>query len=259
MSDFRGRFIWHELMTSEPDAAIDFYGKVVGWGSQPWEGGEQPYTMWMNGEAPIGGVMALPEEAAEQGAPPHWLPYIGTSDVDATVARASELGATVIVPAMDLPDVGRIVILADPQGAIFAAYTPANATDEITSDAPPEVGQFSWHELVTPDYEAAFAFYSELFGWEKTNAMDMGEGNMYQMYGVPGGPELGGIYNKPPEMPVASWLLYAKVPDVNAVADTVTGSGGQVLNGPMEVPGGDMVAQCMDPQGATFAVHSSAN
>ena len=102
-------------MTSEPDAAVDFYGTVVGWGNQVWEGGEQPYTMLMNGEAPVGEVMDLPEEAAEAGAPPHWLPYIGTPDVDATATRAVELGATVFVPAMDIPDVGRLVILADPQ------------------------------------------------------------------------------------------------------------------------------------------------
>ncbi len=142
---------------------------------------------------------------------------------------------------------------------MFAAYTPANASDEMTSDAPPQVGQFSWHELATTDYEAAFEFYSELFGWEKTKSMDMGEGKMYQMYGVPGGQELGGMYNKTPDIPISCWLLYARVPDVNRVTDTVTGSGGQVLNGPMEVPGGDIVAQCVDPQGAVFAVHSSAN
>ncbi len=264
MADYKGRFVWYELMTSAPDAAIDFYGNVVGWGSQPFDGAGQPYTMWTNNDVPIGGVMELPAEAAAAGAPPHWLPYIGTADVDATVARALELGATVLVPAMDIPNVGRIVIVADPQGAVFAAYTPANPSEEMVSDGPPQVGQFSWHELSTTDHEAAFDFYSELFGWEKTTAMDMNEGGdgppaIYQMYKGPSGPELGGMFNKPPEMPVAAWVLYAKVPDVKGSIESVSGSGGQVLNGPMEVPGGDMIAQCMDPQGAAFAVHSSAN
>lgn len=257
MSDCTGRFLWYELMTSDPDAAVDFYGNVVGWGSQAWEGGEQPYTMWMNGEMPVGGLMDLPPDAVAGGAPPHWLPYIGTPDVDATVARAVELGATVLVPGIDIPEVGRIIILADPQGAMFAAYTPAGEMPGL--DEAPQPGQFSWHELATSDAEGAFAFYSELFGWERTTAMDMGEGNMYQMYGVPGGRELGGIYNKHPEMPVSAWTLYAKVPDVAAAAEKVAASGGQVLNGPMEVPGGDMIANCIDPQGAVFSVHGSAN
>ncbi len=257
MSDYRGRFVWYELLTSDPEAAVGFYGDVVGWGTQSWEGGEQPYTMLTNGETPIGGVMKLPPEAAAQGAPPHWLPYIGTPDVDATLARATELGATAIVPPMDVPDVGRIVILADPQGAVFAAYTPAG--EAPGQDGPAEVGQFSWHELATDDWEAAFDFYSELFGWEKSTAMDMGDGNMYQMYRRPGGHDLGGIFNRPPEMPVSCWMLYARVPDVAKVVDRVSGGGGQVVNGPMEVPGGDLIAHCFDPQGAAFAVHSSSS
>jgi len=255
MSDYRGRFLWYELMTTDPAAAGEFYSGVIGWGTQAWGGGEKPYTMWMRGETPIGGLMELPAEAVAEGAPPHWLAYIGTADVDATLARAAELGARVIVPAMDLTEVGRMAILADPQGAVFAIYAPAT---DVGDEAPPEAGDFSWHELATSDWEAAWAFYSELFGWEKTDAMDMGEGNMYQMFSRPGGDTLGGIYNRTPEMPVSAWLLYARVPGCADAVGAVTAGGGQVLNGPMEVPGGDEIAQCMDPQGAAFAVHSVA-
>lgn len=81
---------------------------------------------------------------------------------------------------------------------------------------------------------------------------------MYQMFRRPGGPDIGGVYVKMPEMPVCHWMYYAKVPDAAKATETVSASGGQVMNGPMEVPGGDMVAQCMDPQGAAFAVHASA-
>lgn len=253
MSDYRGRFLWYELMTTDPAAAKEFYSGVVGWGTQSWDGGDQPYTMWMLGETPVGGVMELPPEAVAAGAPPHWFAYIGTPDLDATLARATELGAGVIVPTMELPDVGRFAILSDPQGAVFAIYTPAS---DPGAESPPEVGQISWHDLSTSDWEAAWAFYSDLFGWEKTDAMDMGEGNMYQMFGRPGGATLGGMFNRPPEMPVSAWLLYARVPSSADAAEAVTAAGGQVLNGPMEVPGGDMIAQCMDPQGAAFAVHS---
>ncbi len=256
MSDIRGRFMWYELLTRDPGSAIDFYADVVGWGTQEWEGGESPYTMWTANEAPVGGVMELPREAVDAGAPPHWLAYIGTPDVDATLARANELGASPIWGPLDVPTVGRMAGVCDPQGAVFAVYTPA--TPPAEDETPPSQGRFSWHELATTDWEAAWGFYSELFGWVKTDAMDMGEGNMYQMYGRGSFP-LGGMYNKPPEVPgPAAWMLYAMVPDVNAAVEAVREEGGQVLNGPMEVPGGDLVAQCMDPQGAAFAVHAAA-
>ena len=84
----------------------------------------------------------------------------------------------------------------------------------------------------------------------------MGGGNIYHMYGRPGGPTLGGMYTRSPEMPVSAWLLYATVPDIDAAVEAVKAGGGQLLNGPMEVPGGDRVAQCTDPQGAAFALHA---
>lgn len=256
MSDIRGRFLWYELLTTDPAAAIEFYKDVAGWGTREWEGGENPYTMWTVEGTPIGGAMELPAEAVAGGAPPHWLAYIGTPDVDATLERARELGAKALWGPMDIPEVGRMAGIMDPQGAVFAVYTPADAAPE-GAEAPPSPGRFSWHELATEDRVAAWAFYSELFGWQETDALDMGEGNMYQMYGR-GGPPLGGMFDRPPEMSVSAWTLYVRVPDVAAAVETVKRGGGQVLNGPMEVPGGDLIAQCMDPQGAAFAVHAVA-
>lgn len=251
----RGLFVWYDTMTSDPDAAIAFYTELAGWGTQEWEGGEQPYTMWTNNKGPLGGVMMLPEDAKQAGAPPHWIGYIDTPDIDATVAKVTELGGTVHVPVTDIPGAGKFAILADPQGAVFAAYSSAQEPGEQKA---PEPGDVSWHELATTDHEAAFGFYGALFGWQKAEAMDMGEGGMYQMYGVGGAP-LGGMYNKTADMPgPPAWLYYIKVDDVNAGVEKVKALGGQVLNGPMEVPGGDLVAQCMDPQGAAFAIHSTA-
>lgn len=252
-SDIRGRFVWYELLTSDPKQAIPFYTEVIGWGRQDWEGG-QNYTMWTVNDAPIGGLMQMPEEAKAAGAPPHWLPYIGTPDTDATVKRAQKLGARVLKPADDIPTVGRFAVLADPQGAIFAVFTPES--DMGGGEAGPSEGQFSWHELATTDFEAAFDFYRDLFGWEKTEAMDMGEAGIYQMYGR-GGPPLGGIFNKTSDMPgPPAWLCYVMVADAAEGVERVKNNGGQVLVGPMEVPGGDQIAQCLDPQGAAFALHS---
>ena len=252
----QGRFVWYDLVTTDPDAAVSFYGEVIGWGTQLWEG-PTPYTMWSNGEAPIGGVVTLPDEAKAAGAPPHWLAYVAVSDVNAMAAKAKESGAKVHVEPQDIPDVGRFAVLADPQGAVFAIFQASG--DVPGSEGPPQEGEFSWHELATTDYEGAFNFYSSLFGWNKTDAMDMGEAGIYQMYGR-GEMPLGGMFNKTPDMPgPPAWLFYAKVDDVNRVVEKVKQYGGQVLMGPMEVPGesGDLIAQCMDPQGAAFAIHSS--
>jgi uncharacterized protein len=249
-----GRFCWYELLTSDPDAAGAFYGQVAGWSAEPWEGSELPYTVWMNGEAPVGGFMQLPEEAVAAGAPPHWLAYLSTPDADATMTRAQEMGASVLWGPKDVPSVGRVAGLQDPQGAVFAIHQPSGQTPG--HDQPASVGGFSWHELATADGAAGWEFYSDLFGWEATDQMDMGEMGIYQMFGR-GVDPLGGIFNMPPEIPFPNWLLYIRVEDLTAAVDTVTSRGGRVVNGPMEVPGGDMIAQCMDPQGAAFALHAS--
>jgi predicted enzyme related to lactoylglutathione lyase len=249
-----GRLCWHELLTTNPDGALSFYGEIAGWGSQPFDGGDEPYTMWTNGEKPIGGVMQLPQQAIDAGAPPNWLVHISTPDVKATVAKAQGLSATVLHEE-SLPEVGSFAIMSDPQGAVFAVYQPA--ADTLGHDGPPAEGEFSWCELPTTDWEAAWSFYSALFGWQEHDQMDMGETGIYHMFSR-GAHPLGGMFNKPPEVSVAAWVFYIRVPDCTAAVEKVKELGGKVLNGPMEVPGGDMVAQCMDPEGASFAVHSVA-
>jgi len=252
--NIRGRFVWHELMTTDPEAAKAFYTAVIGWKAKEWEG-PNPYTLWIWGESQMGGLMELPKQARDMGAPPSWMGYIGTPDVDATTARARELGATVPVPPSDIPTIGRFSVLQDPQGASFDAFTP---NGEARPETAPGLGDFSWHELATTDQNAAWDFYSDLFGWEKTSAMDMGPAGVYQMFGH-GGFVYGGIYNKAKESPgPPAWLHYIRVEDVHRTSEKIKEHGGQVVNGPMEVPGGDWVAMAVDPQGAPFAVHHKA-
>lgn len=201
--------------------------------------------------------MELPEEARKMGAPPNWMSYVCVPDVDATAARVVELGGQLMAPAFDIPEVGRIGIIGDPQGAVLGIF--AHAGDEM--DAMSGVGTVVWHELLTSDPTGAWSFYSELFGWEKTDAMDMGPGGTYQMYGVPGsGGSLGGFMQKPAEIPGPScWLYYINVADLDAALVMVRELGGQVQSGPMVVPGpsGDRIAQCIDSQGAFFALHEA--
>jgi len=251
-SSIRGKFLWHELMTTDPKSAKDFYTKVVGWTTQAWEQ-DPSYTMWKSGERSTGGLLAQ-KVVDGVGPPPQWFCYIGTPDVDTTVKQAIDLGGKVMTPAMDLPNVGRFTFLSDPQGAPFAAFTPAGSSGGPTG---PKVGDFSWHELLTTNAQAAWDFYSTLFGWEKTGAMDMGGGNMYQMFGL-GGLPFGGMFTASNNPKHPYWLPYALVRDSKKAAETITELGGTVINGPMEVPGGDWIVAGLDRQGATFAVHSKA-
>jgi hypothetical protein len=208
--------------------------------------------MFTRGGIPIGGSMQLPEDARKMGAPPHWLAYVGTPDVDKTMSQATALGAKTYVSPQDIPTVGRFAVAADPQGATIAFYTPSNPQPPSHT---PEVGDISWHELATTDPAGAASFYSAVAGWSILSTHDMGPMGLYQMFGY-GDITLGGIFAKPPDMPAPSnWLIYVRVPDIRRAADAVKANGGQVVNGPMEVPGGDWIVQCMDPQGAMFALH----
>lgn len=246
-AEIRGRFVWHELMTTELQAAVAFYSKVLPWKAQP--SGMPDYTLWVSGKTPAGGLMAQPESARQAGAPPSWLVYIGTPDVDATAAAAERLGGKVLKSPADIPNVGRFAVLADPHGAAFAIFKPSS-----TPDGAAPASDFSWHELATSDPQAALAFYSELFGWSRGPAHDMGPAGTYQLV-EHGGAQVGGVYkvmdaSKPPH-----WLTYIQVASVDRAAAAAKAAGGRVTQGPMEVPGGSRIAQILDPQGGAFAVH----
>jgi predicted enzyme related to lactoylglutathione lyase len=246
----RGRIVWHELMTSDSKAAQDFYTKVIGWKTQAFG---PDYTIFQaDSDRGVGGVMAITPEAKEMGAPPSWTTYVEVPDCDASVAQATKLGATTLVPPQDIPTVGRFAVLQDPQGAVFAIITSEPAGEPET-DCPP-LG-FSWHELMTTDYKAAFAFYEAMFGWVKKDEMDMGKMGVYLMFGRDRF-TYGGIMNRPEHVPVSFWLPYILVDSADATAEKATKAGAKLMNGPMEVPGGDRIAVLTDPQGAHFALHS---
>ena len=121
---YAGRFVWYDLMTTDQPAAQKFYTAIAGWGTDEWDMGGTPYRMWTVNGTSIGGMMQLPAEQAANKVPPHWLGYVGTPDVEATVAKATSLGATILVPPTPIPTVGRFAILSDPQQATFAVFTP---------------------------------------------------------------------------------------------------------------------------------------
>jgi uncharacterized protein len=251
-----GRPLWFELTTTDAAAAEAFYKPVVGWTTTPFGDAGMPYSMWTRPDGvPMGGVMTLPAELLAHKVPPHWMMYIGVDQLEAAAAHAARLGSSTLSPVIDVPGVGRMQALKDPQGAAFSIYQPT--TPPTTPEAPAEIGDVSWLELYTSDAEGALGFYGALFGWQPTETMDMGPMGKYHMFGRVQH-SLGGMMNKVGDMahlPTA-WLIYFQVPDVHAAASRVKANGGTVVNGPMEVPGGDWIVQGMDPQGAAFALHS---
>ena len=246
-AEIRGRFVWHELMTTDPQGAGAFYSKVLPWKTQP--SGMPDYTLWVSGKTQTGGLMAQPVS----GAPPSWLVYIGTPDVDATAAAAERLGGRVLKAPADIPNVGRFAVLADPQGAAFAIFKPG----PMPEGGGPPSSDFSWHELATSDLQGAVAFYSELFGWVRGPAHDMGPAGTYQLI-EHGGEQVGGVYKVMDTSKAPHWLTYIRVASVDKAAAAAKAAGGRVTQGPMEVPGGSRIAQILDPQGGAFAVHEPA-
>jgi hypothetical protein len=246
-----GSFLWCELLTTDTSAAAAFYQKVVGWKTAPWPH-DPSYTTFVGHSGPVGGMMILPDDAKKAGAPPNWMMYVGTPNVDDTAIRIAQLGGRVLKQPDTIPGGGRFAVVQDPHGAVFGIYTPGQPQP---GKGQPGVGDFSWFELYTSDVDAAWTFYHALFGWEKTSAMDMGAMGVYQMFGRGGGVPNGGMMKPPPAAPVA-WMPYAMVDDARAAAKRATRLGAKIVNGPMEVPGGDWIAQGMDPQGAMFSVHS---
>jgi len=247
-AEVRGRFIWHELLTTDTAAAAAFYPKVVPWRTQP---SNMPgYTIFMAGGLQVGGLMALPADAS--ATPAHWLVYVGTPNVDATCTQAQALGARICKAATDIPNVGRFAVLADPQGATFAVFTPSGPPPGPS----PSQGAFSWHELQTTDVAAALRFYGQLFGWSKGVGHDMGAMGVYQLF-EHGGASVGGMCNTQGPSTPPSWLSYVHVADANRAVASAKAAGGRLLHGPIEVPGGSWIALFLDPQGGAFAVQEA--
>lgn len=251
MSNAQGRFVWYELMTTDMEAAKAFYAGVVGWGTQDASMPGMGYTLFTVGNASVSGVLDLPEDARKLGMRPSWLGYVGVDDVDASVERFKRLGGTVYVAPTDIPNISRISVAVDPQTTMIALLkwlTPGQAQPTALSTP----GRVGWHELIAADRESAFAFYAELFGWQKAEA-DTGEVGTYQLFSA-GGETIGGMFTKPALVPAPYWLYYFNIGDIDAAVRRVNAGGGQILSGPIEVPGGNWVAKCTDPQGAIFAL-----
>lgn len=245
----RGKPCWYELSTTDPDAAGRFYSHVIGWtvADSGMEGFD--YRLARMGEAMVAGIMA-----AQPGMPPAWGFYVTVTDCDKAARAIGKAGGTIVYGPDDIPGTGRFAAALDPQGAAFGILQTLD-DDSVAFDQKAD-GHGNWHELMTSDPVAALDFYGKLFGWKAGQAMDMGPQGTYQLFRH-GKADIGGMMRLTPQMPGPGgpfWLPYFGSEGLNDAITRIHGSGGQVLHGPHEVPGGAFIAVARDPQGATFAL-----
>ena len=257
-SSDKGQFIWYELITPDVDAAKAFYDSVVGWNIDSQSNFPNGYRMIGRSDGKsAGGVLPLTQEMQQHGARPVWLSYIYVDDVDDAVRSIEQAGGKTFMPPFDIPGVGRVAMVADPQGAPFYVMKPIPPegqpdakSDVFSVDQPQRV---RWNELSTSDQDGAIRFYTSQFGWTQEGGMPMGEMGEYKFINHDG-VMIGAVMRKPPQMPVTAWTYYIGVDDIDRAAKAVTDGGGRILHGPMEIPGGEYSLNAMDPQGAAFGL-----
>ncbi len=242
-------FIWHDLMTSDVEAAKKFYGAVVGW---TFEAQIPDYSVAQTNGVGMGGIMATPAEFGKM--PPFWSGYIYVTDVDASCAKIKKLGGKVHREPWDVPQVARMAVVGDPTGANFNIMQPFPREGGALPPAS-AMGAVGWNEAHVGDLDVAWRFYSEMFGWTKGTVMAMGAMGDYVLFQIDD-QDIGGMMKKQEMLPMPMWLYYFNVDGIDAAVERITKAGGKIAMGPHQVPGGQWIVSAFDPQGGNFQLIS---
>ncbi|WP_341711492.1 VOC family protein [Erythrobacter sp.] len=261
MADDRGAFIWYELMTDDPAKARAFYNAVIGWdidADNSVPDGSMDYRMINRGDGGFaGGVLVLGKDMLANGAKPGWLGYVHVPDVDAAARRFVAAGGAIHMGPNDMEGVGRMALVADPQGAVIYLMTPTpppgnpDAKSDVFDFAKPR--HFRWNELWTSDQDAAASLYGDVFGWTQEGAMPMGEMGDYRFIQHNGG-GIGAMGHAQSGGEGSRWQYFAGVDDIDRACKAVVENGGAMLGEPMPIPGGEYSAYAHDPSGATIGL-----
>jgi predicted enzyme related to lactoylglutathione lyase len=245
-----GTFCWVDLTSPDQAASKSFYEALFGWEAQDMPTGDDGsfYSIMQLGGKDVAAIAPQPQQQQDAGVPPLWNSYVSVQDADATLARATELGATAHAPAFDVFDVGRMAVIQDPQGAFFELWQPKLRYGAARVNEP---GAFCWNELMTPELDASTGFYGELFGWtfEPFEAGPM----PYRL--IKNGEAGNGGIAQPISSTPPSWLVYFGVEQIDAAVARVGEFGGRTLSGPDDI-GIAKIAVVQDPQGAVFALYA---
>lgn len=246
-----GTFCWVELGTTDGEAAKKFYTQLFDWDfvDNPIGPG-QVYTILKQNGKDVGALYQMPEEMTSHGVPPHWMSYVSVANADESAAKARSLGATLMKEPFDVFTMGRMAVVQDPTGAMFALWQPGTHPGAGVVNTP---NSFCWNELATKDVAKAGEFYSGLFGWGK-NEQQMGP--MTYTSFINGDRPAAGMYQPGPEMGEMppNWMVYFAVADADATLARATKLGAKACVPAMDIPGVGRMAMMTDPQGAAFAV-----
>lgn len=248
-----GMFCWADLGTADQPAAKRFYGALFGWMYRDLSAGPgATYSMALVREKEVAAITALMPEQKKAGVPPHWNAYFATADVEASAKKAAALGGKVIMPPMEVMDAGRMALVQDPSGARFALWQPQKHPGAALFGEP---GALCWAELSTRDLPRCRAFYTELFGWNATEA-PMGGGKRYTVFALGEDQKTAGMMGMeemPAEVP-PHWGIYFAVTGCDAAAKKAGELGAKALVPPLDIPDVGRFAIFFDPQGAHFAI-----
>ena len=252
----KSRFVWHDLNTTDVEAAQRFYGELFNWKFEKGDNG--PYLHIKAGEHMIGGIRGM---GPDEHAPPNWIGYVAVDDVAATVAAVQKQGGKVYMPTTTMANVGTFAVVADPSGAAFAPWKSARPDEDKEPTGKPGQHTFCWDELLTPNAEASARFYAQVFGWG-IEKVEMGPGMTYTLLKRPGVKDdkgvdksAGGVMQSPPNAPHPPfWLPYVAVPSADATVDKAKRLGGQVMTGPLDIPNVGRFAVLLDAQKAAIAI-----
>lgn len=243
-------FVWYENATPNKDASKAFYTETIGWKTQEMDMGEADvYVAVVAGEKPRGGIVD-----GQPGVPSHWLSYLRVADVDTTAKAVSENGGSVLAQPFTVPGVGRISVVADPQGAAFALFHEAD--EDTAQNAEGGHGAFHWTELWAKDIVAVLPFYESTFGLT-AEKMPMPDGDYYVLKS--GDDMVGGAMQSKIDEAPAMWLPWVEVDDVDAAIGRTTANGGDVKAPAFSVPGVGYMSIIGDSQGAVLGVITPAN
>jgi hypothetical protein len=247
-----GTFSWADLGTTDAAAAKQFYTRLFGWQAHDMPAGpEGVYVMLTLHDKEVAALYEMGAEHRPPDMPPHWNSYISVDDLDATTEKVASLGGTVLAPPMDVMEAGRMAMVQDPTGAVFALWQPRQHIGAKLVNMP---GALSWNELLTTDTAKASAFYTALFGWE-TQTIPSPSGSPYTTFSNQGRMAGGMLQIEPDwgEIP-SSWTVYFAVEDCDATVELARELGGSPQMPPTDIPDVGRFAVLQDPQGAFFTV-----
>jgi predicted enzyme related to lactoylglutathione lyase len=236
-----GKFVWHQNNSADVEKAKRFYGELLGWKTETWKLGEIDYA-----KIKVDGQTQGAFGTAKLGTPPRWLGHVLVEDVDATAERARAAGGKVFAGPLDIPELGRVAVIADPQGAVLSAFAGELQAGE---------GTFVWDELVTSDVEAAKRFYGEVFEWS-THDSDLGERGTYSVFRHAGTGTVGGCMQLESVQVPPHWRVHIATEDVDAAVARAKKLGATALLEGTDVPNVGRIAVLLDPVSAVFCLYS---